>query len=211
MCSASMAPRQEDVETLTENPLHEEEREPTNPIDADAQEEVILQLRQWVKQVEAQGLGLLEELHTAYSTWLPPCKVKGQILLKQGVVSRGGAKWRTNGFSCGPLRHSYYIDRDEGGEGLVVGRWSSGVRVGPHWIRSEGGVWRVVCVDEEGRPEGEGVVLYPDLTTVLAGQWRAGLMVEGRRARLGGLTRYLGVPWPVLLQVDSHQVQGSCQ
>lgn len=87
-----------------------------------------------------------------------------------------------------------------------MGRSSNGRRVGPHWRRVQGGVWVVAGVDEEGRADGEGVVVYPDMITVLKAKFVEGRMVEGRMATLVGLTRCLGLPWPHVQVVEEDQV-----
>jgi hypothetical protein len=155
---------------------------------------------EWVERVEGEP-GLLDTLHTAYSSWLPPCAAGPAWPARE----RAGG-WVREGRRAGGAWHGYCREREEGGEGLLIGRWSGGRRVGPHWRREQGGLWTVSSVDLEGRPEGEGLVLFPDLVTLLAGEFLQGRLVAGCPGRLGGLTLHLGVPWPLAVGIDSSQV-----
>ena len=84
----------------------------------------------------------------------------------------------------------------------MLGRFSNNKRVGVHWRKMEGNLWLVGEVDEAtGQMDGEVVVLYPDLTTVLAAQFCAGKMVVGRQGSIGGVSKHLGVPWPQVIDL----------
>ena len=151
-------------------------------------------LLRWVARVEKQG-GLVEDLQSSYSTWLPPCLGKGKARLAKEVV-RGMLR---EGWKCGEVWHGFYIERSriELEDGLMVGRFSNGKKVGIHWKREEGNFWLVGPTDTNtGQIDGEAVVLYPDLETVLAAQFDAGKLVVGWEGRIGGVSKHLGIPWP---------------
>ena len=154
----------------------------------------------WVSQVEKGG-SLLEVLQSSYSTWLPPCKEKGKARLAKEMLKttvREGWKW-------GDVWHGFYIERSRSDDGLMVGRFSNGRKVGVHWKREEGGLWLVGGLHADtGQMDGEAVVLYPDLKTVLAAHFEAGKLVMGCEGRIGGVSKHLGIPWP---QVDDLRVE----
>lgn len=130
------------------------------------------------------------DLTSCYSCWLPRCQAGDTE--PASLVSGG---WRREGQRAGKVWHGYYREREEGGDGLLVGRFSNGRRVGCHWRRDKGGLWTVASVDDAGRAEGEGVVVYPDLTTLLVGEFKGGHLVAGCSGHLAGVSLHLGVPW----------------
>ena len=132
--------------------------------------------------------------------WLPACRDPGKSRLAREVV-RGVVR---EGWKCDTTWHGFYIERNkseiEGG--VMLGRFSNGKRVGVHWKRMEGNFWLVGEVDEAtGQMDGEVVVLYPDLTTVLVAQFCAGKMVVGRQGSIGGVSKHLGVPLPQVVDL----------
>ena len=160
----------------------------------------------WVANVEKERGSLVEDLQSSYSTWLPPCRGKGKARLAKEVLK--GTTVR-EGWKCADVWHGFYIERSksESDDGLMVGRFSNGKKVGVHWKRQEGGLWLVGALHPDtGQMDGEAVVLYPDLKTVLAAQFEAGKLVVGWEGRVGGVSKHLGIPWPQV--VDMRMEQG---
>ena len=162
------------------------------------------EVERWVERVEGEET-LVEKLHLSYSAWLPPCGGKGKARLTR-EVAKGTVR---EGWKCGEVWHGFYIERNkiEAEDGLMVGRFSNGRKVGVHWRREEGNLWRVGAVDADtGQMDGEAVVLYPDLKTVLCAQYHAGKMVMGRKGSIGGMSKHLGIPWPQVVGLRTDQV-----
>jgi len=163
---------------------------------------------EWTKRMESDKQ-LLQDLHDTYKQWLPGCK-DNQTMKKETNIYNGDGKrevTRTKG-----VRHGFYREYEGGGEGLILGRFSNGRRVGLHWRRYAGSIWIVSNVDEAGEAEGETVIIYPDHLTVLAAWCKNGKMLEGRQAKLIGVSRQLGLPWPevqVLMGMETFSYQPS--
>ena len=83
------------------------------------------------------------------------------------------------------MRHGFYHECDEVGV-TMFGRFSHGEKTGPQWVRTRGGGWLVTEVDTEDRARGEATFLYPDLVTLITGDFREGRMRSGRQGTLSG-------------------------
>ena len=162
------------------------------------------EVRGWVAKVEKEE-GLVEALQSSYSTWLPPCRGgKGKPRLAKEVV-RGIVR---EGWKMGDVWHGFYIERSkvDSEDRLMVGRFSNGRKVGVHWKREEGKLWLVGPIDTDtNQVDGEAVILYPDLKTVLAAQFASGKLVMGWEGRIGGVTKHLGIPWPHVVDLRMDQ------
>ena len=162
------------------------------------------ELQGWVARVEKEE-GLVEALQSSYSAWLPPCPGgKGKARLAKEVV-RGMVR---EGWKMGDVWHGFYIERSkvDSEDRLMVGRFSNGRKVGVHWKRGEGKLWLVGPIDTDtGQVDGEAVILYPDLKTVLAAQFASGKLVMGWEGRIGGVTRHMGIPWPHVVDLRMDQ------
>ena len=139
---------------------------------------------------------LVEKLQLSYSTWLPPCEGKGKARLTR-EVAKGTVR---EGWKCGEVWHGFYIERNkiEAEDGLMVGRFSNGRKVGVHWRREEGNLWRVGAVDADtGQMDGEAVVLYPDLKTAIVGQFCRAKLVSGFQSQVVSLSYSSGLLAPI--------------
>ena len=83
------------------------------------------------------------------------------------------------------MRHGFYHECDDVGV-TMFGRFSRGEKAGPQWVRTRGGGWLVAEVDTEDRAWGEATFLYPDLVTLITGDFREGRMRSGRQGTLSG-------------------------
>ena len=167
------------------------------------------EVQEWVARVEKEE-GLVEALQSSYSAWLPPCQGgggKGKARLAKEVLRGGMVR---EGWKVRDIWHGFYVERSkvdsDNDAGLMVGRFSNGRKVGVHWKREEGKLWLVGQVDTDtGQLDGEAVVLYPDLKTVLAAQFDAGKLVMGWEGRIGGVSKHLGIPWPQVVDLRMDQ------
>ena len=67
---------------------------------------------------------------------------------------------------------------------------------GTHWLARAGGAWLVGPLDQDNLSTGSSVYLYPDLTTALLGDFRAGRLLTGSLTRLTGTRSEFGLPSP---------------
>ena len=66
-------------------------------------------------------------------------------------------------------------------------RFNNGEKVGVHWRWGRGNVYNVGEIDLENQPEGEGsLYLYPDIKTIIQGDYEKGRMKTGRLVKLIG-------------------------
>ena len=67
---------------------------------------------------------------------------------------------------------------------------------GTHWLARAGGAWLVGPLDQDNLSTGSSVYLYPDMTTALLGDFRAGRLLTGGLTRLTGTRSEFGLPSP---------------
>jgi hypothetical protein len=156
---------------------------------------------------------------------------------REGVGSSSGPSFRARGvaavrgtYSGGRLEGTACVEL-EGGlvlegrllagrlEGVVVGRgggeslvqtYRRGRPVGRGWRGLVGGGWLHGRLDARGELEGEGLYLYPDLTTCLVGLWRAGRMKAAMEGRLVGLEEPEGRLVEARARVVGQEVYSYC-
>ena len=75
--------------------------------------------------------------------------------------------------------------------GPTIGNFSRGKLSGPVWISQLGGGWLHGVVDHRGEMTGQQIMyIYPDLNTVLWGEFSRGLMVRAVHTRLADVGKY---------------------
>ena len=78
-----------------------------------------------------------------------------------------------------------------------LGNYRAGLPSGVVWSRVRGGAWIVGQTDDQGDLTGENIAyLYPDFSTAIFGEFRKGMLVRGKAARVTGISFIEGVLWP---------------
>merc|ERR1711892_176704 len=105
---------------------------------------------------------------------------KGKVFMKDKSVREG---WFQHGYFHGPARG---IHAD--GELNYIGHYKAGLPIGMTWVSVKGGGWIVGCVDSQGNHSGPEIAfLYPDLTTALFGEFKNGMLVHAKEARISNI------------------------
>ena len=101
------------------------------------------------------------------------------------------------------VRHGFYREFGLSNQFLAIGRFVNGKKRGSNWRWTEGDSFLIGSVDEENKPDGENIlVLYPDLTTTLCGNYSHGKLSNGRIVHLNGVKVDCGIPVPVVRESD---------
>ena len=71
---------------------------------------------------------------------------------------------------------------------MTFGRYVDGVKTGIHWRRMEGNSYLIGHLNSDNEIDGEECFyLYPDLQTVIVGNFSRGKMVRGQLAQFTGI------------------------
>ena len=113
--------------------------------------------------------GLVEETLNYYCEYQ---NVRREVIYNQGV------------------RHGFYREFGPDNKLWTLGKYKDGVKWGRHWKRVDGNAFLFGELDEENRPHGNEIIyLYPDLCTILRGNYVHGKLDKGKI--VAKLSKYL--------------------
>ena len=104
------------------------------------------------------------------------------------------------------VRHGFYREFRHNKNFWYFGKFINGKKSGVHWTKVDGNAYLVGEVDENNKPDGESLYLYPDLCTSVLGNYKHGKLTAGSLVKLRESSLVSGILTPLTDSSDDFSV-----